>query len=48
MQTYNLWKDGKEKVPEETQPSSAVKIQLYSKLRLEEVGVEWSKKPQEK
>lgn len=29
--------------PEETQPSSAVKIQLYSKLRLEEVGVGGSK-----
>lgn len=48
MLTYNLWKDGKEKVPEEASPSSVVKIQLYSKLRLEEVGVERSKKPQEK
>jgi hypothetical protein len=48
VQTYNLWKYGKEKVPEGTQPSSAVKIQLYSTLRLEEVGVERSKKPQEK
>lgn len=39
VQTYNLWKDGG-KVPQEAKPSSVVKIQLYSKHRLEEVGVE--------